>query len=513
MTATLLFPNTLCKEIPDGNSHIFLVEHPIFFTNQTKNRPRAKLNRLRCAYHRVTEDLWVRDRIKSTKNPEKVCWCRLKQVNKVPWPTQKQLKGVKTVQVYDPTDDDLLQEIQSWAKRHKLTLEVLESPLFLFSKDQLKNYRDSKQNDVKKIYRHASFYSWARKQTECLITDAGKMEGGKLSFDAKNREPISQEETKKIPKPWEWRTTGPIKNLVHEAWDWACEMFPDHHGPPTNDKNETIVKLLKPFALTTKHAEAALANFVKHRLPKFGTYEDAVPLPSESTFVYHSNLSHCLNNGLLHPKRVVDEVQEWYYSNQSPECLAQAEGCIRQVLGWREFTRMAAAWDREWLWESNGLNAEEPLTSAWYSGSVGSPPVDSTIQKAFQRGYLHHIERLMIMGNYMTLSQIHPQQMYQWFMEFAMDSYDWVMILNVFGMAAHADLGTTFTKPYVSSSNYITKMTHYPREAKWTKEWDTLYYQFLDRHKQRFSSNQRMVFMMKHLGSKKAQQLLKYALK
>ena len=303
--------------------------------------------------------------------------------------------------------------------------------------------------------------------------------GTKWSYDTENRKPLPRSEIKSIPDVYEWRATSTYTQTVKDAWKWACDMFPAHHGPPTDTKLSDIIKRMKPFVLTTRQAEAALNHFVKHRLSKFGTYEDAVPLPEDSTFVYHSNLSHALNNGLLRPQRLLDEVEKWYSSHTSQECLAQAEGCIRQVLGWREFTRMAAAFDRKWLWKSNGLHPKKKLNDAWYCGTLNNPPVDSTIQKAFHTGYLHHIERLMIMSNYMTISQIHPKQMYQWFMEFAMDSYDWVMILNVFSMGAHADLGVAFTKPYVSSSNYILNMTHYTSpntKNNWTEEWDRKYY-------------------------------------
>jgi deoxyribodipyrimidine photolyase-related protein len=145
------------------------------------------------------------------------------------------------------------------------------------------------------------------------------------------------------------------------------------------------------------------------------------------------------------------------------------------------------------------------LSAKWYEGKTGVVPVDHTIEKAFSTGYLHHIERLMIMGNYMTLFGISPKEMYKWFMEFSMDSYDWVMIVNVFGMVAHADAkkGPTFTKPYISSSNYVLKMSHYKKEKSWTDEWDEAYYDFLEKYKDIWSKNPRMTFMMKGLEKKR----------
>lgn len=436
-----------------------------------------------------------------------VRWYRLKKPTKVPWPSQKDVKGVETVHVYDPTDADLLKETQVWAKRVGVTLQVHESPLFVFQTDTLKEYRDSKQNKIKSIYNHKSFYVWARKKTGYLMEQQNEKKiGSKWSYDTENRKPLPDKAIAEIPEVWKWNVTPRYKRIVREAWDWACTMFPKHYGPPPDSD---VIERIQPFALTTKHAECALSDFVKQRLSRFGTYEDAVPRPEESTFVYHSNLSHCLNNGLLSPKRVIEEVERWYHAHPTEACLAQAEGCIRQILGWREFTRMAAVFDRARFWKSNGLQAKRKVTHAWYDGSLGCPPVDSTIHKAFDRGYLHHIERLMIMSNYMTLNQIHPRQMYKWFMEFSMDSYDWVMILNVFAMGAHADTDPVFTKPYISSSNYIKKMTNYKRDSnQWQDTWDRLYYSFLQRHKVVFSKNVRMNLMMSHLSSQRVKQLL-----
>ena len=137
MNLILLFPHQLVSTLPDGVNRVCLVEHPVFFTNQTKKRPKAKLNRLRCAYHRATEELWVRSYTQRKHKDTEVHWCRLKNANRVPWPTKKQLKGIKTIQVCDPTDDDLLAEIRVWAKQSKLELKILDNPLFIFKKEQL----------------------------------------------------------------------------------------------------------------------------------------------------------------------------------------------------------------------------------------------------------------------------------------------------------------------------------------------------------------------------------------
>jgi len=199
---------------------------------------------------------------------------------------------------------------------------------------------------------------------------------------------------------------------------------------------------------------------------------------------------------------LVQKIEHWFDKTKHRDrtnALAQVEGFLRQVIGWREFCRLAAWKYRDVLWNSNGLRARKRLNQNWYDGTTGIKPVDESIRKAFDTGYLHHIERLMIVGNYMTLSGIHPKEMYRWFMEFAMDSYDWVMILNVFAMASYADKGTAFTKPYISSSNYIRKMTHYEVYPNWTEDWDSKYYSFLAKHKKLFKKNPRLNLMMSGL--------------
>ena len=428
-----------------------------------------------------------------------VVWCRLKDRGVVPWP--KELKDITHLQIYDPTDADLLHEVKQWVGT-KCELQVMDSPQFIFSLEQLQEYRKSKLNQTKKIYHHASFYSWARKQTGTLMNPNGTTVGGKLSFDTSNRQPIPRKDADSIPSPYCWRSTPRLLTAIKNAWEWTSITFPDHYGPEPNIKIKSLVAILKQYAFTVQHAHKLLDFFIQKKLESFGTFQDAIPLPSKSTFVYHSNISHCLNNGLLKPQDVIRKVEQWYHTHPTPHNLSQCEGFIRQVIGWREYCRMAAVFDRDMLWKANGLHANKQLTSAWYRGQTGVAPVDAIIHKAFDTGYLHHIERLMIMGNFMTLSQIHPRQMYNWFMEFSMDSYDWVMILNVFGMAAHADLGTTFTKPYVSSSNYVLKMSHFPKDKSWTEVWDTLFYSFLNRHKTKFNNNPRMNLMMRLLKNK-----------
>lgn len=519
MATLLLFPNQLISKLPTteiGIEQVVLVEHPIFYNNKTKHRPEAKLNQLRCVYTRATQDLWIQTKEKEwgLKKNINIIWSRFSKTSEIFFKKSLEsfISSNSRIYMFDPIDSDLEQEVKDWVSKQDngSTLEVLDSPLFIFKRDQLQEYCDSKKNELKKVLNHTSFYSWSRKTTGVLMTPSGKTEGGKLSWDTSNRQPITNKQMKQVVSSWTRGRSGGsrVKQAIENARIWVEKNFDDHHRPQ-KFFSKNVQSRLSWFAFTEKQAISLLDYFISEKLDKFGTFQDAIGPNTEpnSLFLYHSNLSHCLNNGLLSPNVVVQKVSKWYASSsRSSDTLAQTEGFLRQVIGWREFGRLAAWKYREHFWNANGLRASRSLSPKWYTGETSIKPIDETIKKAFDTGYLHHIERLMIMGNFMTLAEIKPQEMYKWFMEFSMDSYDWVMILNVFGMAAHADLGESFTKPYISSSNYVRKMGHYPKDKSqdgWENVWDALYYRFLDRHEKQFRGNPRMAFMMRGLDLRK----------
>ncbi|MBL8982976.1 MAG: cryptochrome/photolyase family protein, partial [Gemmatimonadetes bacterium] len=171
------------------------------------------------------------------------------------------------------------------------------------------------------------------------------------------------------------------------------------------------------------------------------------------------------------------------------------EGFVRQVIGWREFVRLVYLTRGRRQRSANFWGHTFPMPAAFYDGTTGLDPVDHVIRQVLSTGYCHHIERLMILGNIMLLCEIHPTAVYQWFMELFVDAYDWVMVPNVYGMSQFADGGGMTTKPYLSGSNYILKMSDFPRGA-WCATWDALYWRFIDRHAEVFASNPRMAVMV-----------------
>jgi deoxyribodipyrimidine photolyase-related protein len=237
-----------------------------------------------------------------------------------------------------------------------------------------------------------------------------------------------------------------------------------------------------------------LDDFLANRLPEFGVYEDA--MVADEHFLHHSILTPMLNTGLLEPKDVIDRTMLAASGAGVP--LNSLEGFVRQVLGWREFIR--AVYEREGRNQRtrNFWGFKRGIPASFWTGTTGIVPVDAVIRKTLKTGYAHHIERLMVMGNFLLLCEFDPDEVYRWFMEMYIDAYDWVMVPNVYGMTQFADGGLMTTKPYISGSNYLMKMGDWrkadiPATGKpWTDTWDALFWRFMHVHRDFFLSNPRL---------------------
>jgi deoxyribodipyrimidine photolyase-related protein len=231
-----------------------------------------------------------------------------------------------------------------------------------------------------------------------------------------------------------------------------------------------------------------MEKFFQERFSLFGDYEDAIS--REHPFLYHSLLTPMLNIGLLSPTSVLECALQ--QSERVP--LNALEGFVRQVLGWREYMRLVYRKLGGEQRTRNYWQHERELPKSFYDGTTGIEPVDCVIRRVLRYGYCHHIERLMILGNFMLLCEIHPDAIYRWFMELFVDAYDWVMVPNVYGMSQHADGGRITTKPYLSGSSYVLKMSDFQR-GSWCEIWDALYWRFISKHRDFFASNPRMKVM------------------
>lgn len=321
----------------------------------------------------------------------------------------------------------------------------------------------------------ARYYKQARQRHGLLVEADGEPTGGRWSFDAENRERLP--DAVDPPPPSFPEATAHVRD---------CQRLVDAEfatHPGTTDGF---------WIPTTRVAACAwLDEFLDQRLARFGPYEDA--LSQRSEFLFHSALSPLMNLGLLTPREVLDAALE--RAGQAGTPLASLEGFVRQILGWREFVR--AVYHRHGAAQSAGnfWGHRRELTDAWYDGTTGIPPLDDAIALARRRAWNHHIQRLMVIGNLMTLAEIRPRAAYRWFMEMYADAYPWVMEPNVYGMALFSDGGLFATKPYVCGSNYLRKMSDYGR-GDWCDTVDGLYWRFVERHRDFFGGNPRLTMIL-----------------
>jgi deoxyribodipyrimidine photolyase-related protein len=323
----------------------------------------------------------------------------------------------------------------------------------------------------------AHFYIAQRKRLKILV-DGEKPIGGKWSFDPENR--------KKMPKgldipAWPSPESNPF---IEEAKRYVEKHFPRNPGNVENFF----------YPVTHEESERWLKGFLREKLHFFGDYQDAIV--KEEPFLFHSVLTPMLNIGLLTPDQIIKETLT--YSEEHPIPLNALEGFIRQIIGWREFMRAVYVLRGEEERTTNFFQHKRKLPKSFYNGQTGLPPVDTVIHRLLQHAYAHHIERLMVLGNIMLLCEIDPDEVYRWFMELFIDAYDWVMVPNVYGMSQHADGGLITTKPYISSSNYLRKMSDFS-EGEWCKIWDGLYWRFIHKHKDFFKKNPRMKVMINQI--------------
>jgi deoxyribodipyrimidine photolyase-related protein len=235
-----------------------------------------------------------------------------------------------------------------------------------------------------------------------------------------------------------------------------------------------------------------LSQFLEYRFAEFGPYEDAIV--AENSILNHSVLSPMMNVGLLTPEEVIRATLEFADQNSIP--LNSTEGFVRQIMGWREFLRGIYEVKGSYQRTFNYWNFKRKIPASFYNGTTGIEPIDQTIKKVLKTGYCHHIERLMVLGNFMLLCEFDPDEVYRWFMELFIDAYDWVMVPNVYGMSQFADGGLMASKPYISGSNYLMKMSNY-KKGEWQAVWDGLFWRFMDTHRDFFTQNPRLGMLVR----------------
>jgi len=366
-----------------------------------------------------------------------------------------------------------------------IEIKYYKSPMFYESLEDIRLYFSGRRRILQQ-----AFYKNLRKKHNILLDEIKNPIGGKWSFDSENR--------KKIP-------ASSIPHLK-KTFVYDDEIL-DKSKKEIDNLYKNNIGTLEGFNFPVNR-EQALENlefFLVTKFSKFGIYQDAIV--SSETFLYHSNLSSSLNIGLITPDDVINKAFEYNLKFNIP--INSLEGFIRQILGWREFIRGVYITNNKYQESANFWNSKNHLPSSFYNSQTSILPLDDSIDKSITDSYVHHIERLMIQGNLMLLLEIKPEFVYQWFMELFIDSYDWVMGPNVFGMSLYSDGGIMSTKPYISSSNYILGMSNY-KKGNWSEIWDALFWNFINKHKNKIKGINRMSFMLRLLDKKSKKEIYGY---
>jgi len=456
----IIFPNQLFEEsnLFLNNKKTYLIEEHLFFKQ-------FNFHKQKLVFHRSSmknyENYLLSEGIDvayiETKNQESDIRIFLDKIN------------ITEINIYHPEDNWLEKRIKKSCKKNNIKINIEENPLFLTAHDDLLPFF----NPEKKKLFQTSFYKSQRKKMKILIDNDQNPVGGKWTYDDMNRH--------KFPKNKKTPTLDYSKlqsENYRDSVNYVQKNFTENFG---------IINDIQLYPTDFKSSRLWFNDFLKTRFDEFGIYEDAV-LIGES-IINHSVLSPLINSGLLNPKYVVKNSLEFYKKNKIP--INSTEGFIRQIIGWREFIRGVYVSKGSEERTKNYWNFNRKIPKSFYDGNTGIDPIDDTIKKVEKSAYGNHIERLMILGNFMVLCEFDPDEVYKWFMEVFIDSYDWVMVPNVYGMSQFADGGLMSTKPYISSSNYIIKMSDY-KKGEWSDIWDGLFWSFMDKQRDFFKKNPRM---------------------
>jgi deoxyribodipyrimidine photolyase-related protein len=397
--------------------------------------------------------------------------------------------GITQIHVADVSDDWLRRRLQHSCHKVGINISSYDNPNFITPMALANEFQNGR-----KQYFQTDFYTWQRKRLNILLEPNGGPVGGKWTFDSDNRLKFPKQE--KAPS-LHWPAPN---SFMTEATAYVEKHFGDNYGEFDDDIQ---------YPCTFEEAATWLQQFLDMRFAKFGAYEDA--MVKQESFLYHSVLTPMLNIGLLQPDQVLHAALEYAASHSIP--LNSLEGFVRQILGWREFIRLLYEREGRKQRTRNYWGFTRKIPASYWNGTTGIEPVDAVVKKALRTGYNHHIERLMVLGNFFLLCEFDPDEVYRWFMEMYVDAYDWVMVPNVYGMTQFADGGLMTTKPYISGSNYLLKMGDWSK-GPWQEIWDSLFWRFMHVHRDFFASNPRLGMLLKtfdKMNEAKREQLLQTA--
>ena len=386
-------------------------------------------------------------------------------------------KGIKEISFFEIEDIFFEKRLKSFFKKKNIKFNEIKTPMFLTSREEFKGYL----NKTKRPFM-ANFYKMNRSKLNILMNKDGTPKGGKWSFDEDNRKKLPDKIS--IPKHLKFKNTPHTENLKK----FIEINFKTHPGSTNNFW----------FPTTRVQSQKLLDHFLQNKISLFGDYEDAVSKKSNTLF--HSALSPLINIGLVTPKEILEKINKF----ENKVRINSLEGYIRQIIGWREFMRGIYQNYNYQMENKNFFNHKNKMKKSWYNGTTGLEPLDYSIKNALKYGWSHHIERLMILANIMNLCQIQPKQVYKWFMEMFVDSSDWVMAPNVYGIGLFSDGGIFATKPYICGSSYFLKMMDFKR-GEWCNTMDGLYWNFINKNRKFFQKNPRLSMMVRIFDKMKSE--------
>ncbi|HKJ67242.1 MAG TPA: cryptochrome/photolyase family protein, partial [bacterium] len=391
-----------------------------------------------------------------------------------------QSEGAGYLEYQEPDEYRVDQELQQLENQLSVPVRRISSEHFLTERDTVRQFFGEK-----KSLRMESFYHHMRRELNVLMQD-GKPVGGQWNFDEENRQIL----------PGEDRPPGPplFDHEIGLIYDMIQKLGVECIGRMKTDRFW--------WPIHRKQALQMLKNFLERRLMHFGRYQDA--MSGRSSFLYHSALSFALNTKMLSPMEVVRKAEEYWESHQDDITLPQIEGFVRQIIGWREYVRGVYWGYMPEYKHSNFFGNTLPLPEFYWSGDAQMNCLRHAVTQSLELGYAHHIQRLMVTGNFALLAGVDPAEVDVWYLGIYLDAVEWVELPNTRGMSQFADGGLVATKPYVSSANYINKMSDYCRNCHYDPKqrigseacpFNALYWDFYRRHREKLENHPRIGFV------------------
>lgn len=397
-----------------------------------------------------------------------------------------------------PDEYRLDEQLKQICQKLSIPKEVFDTEHFYTTRTELAEFFQGK-----KLLLMENFYRMMRKKHDVLMVGANPV-GNQWNFDHDNRKKYKGE----VPIPKAKIFPKNVEKVMHQLEKMEVKTF----GSIDVEK----------FNWPTSREECLeqLHYFCHHLLKHFGDYEDA--MHTEEKFLFHSRLSFAMNSKMLSPKEVIEQVVNYYNQNETEITLSQVEGFVRQILGWREYVRGIYWKEMPNYANMNSLENHNTLPDFYWTGKTKMNCMQKAISQSLEEAYAHHIQRLMIIGNFSLLTQMHPDEVDAWYLGVYIDAIEWVEMPNTRGMSQYADGGILATKPYVSSGSYINKMSNYCGSCHYNVKdklgekacpFNSLYWNFLDDKKEHFKDNQRMAMMLNLLNKIPAEELYQIKLK